>query len=110
MNPISVDVQARQLLEKARSSTAGRAAHMVSGGPATVMTQTVIALKQGSRLDEHENPGEATIHVLEGVVSIGAGEQSWVARKGDILTVPNVRHHLTATTDAVIFLTSVKLG
>jgi quercetin dioxygenase-like cupin family protein len=31
-----------------------------------VLRQTVIALAAGQTLDEHENPGEATLHVLHG--------------------------------------------
>jgi len=38
-------------------------AHTVYGGHEHVLRQTVIALVGGSRLEEHENPGEATGHV-----------------------------------------------
>ncbi|MDQ3156008.1 MAG: hypothetical protein M3Q98_04695 [Actinomycetota bacterium] len=109
MDPINVDAQAQQLLEKARSSSAGRASHMVVGGPRTEMTQTLIALTYRSRLDDHDNPGEATILVLEGEVELGTSEESWIGRKGDMLEIPDTRHHLTATTDAVVLLTAVKL-
>jgi len=110
MDPINVDAQAQQLLEKARTARAGRASHMVVGGPLTEMTQTLIALTYRSRLDDHENPGEATILVLEGEVELGTAEESCTAMKGDMVAIPDARHHLTAMTDAVILLTSVKLG
>lgn len=110
MDPINVDVQAQQLLERARGSSAGRASHMVVGGPQTEMTQTLIALAYRSRLDDHENPGEATILVLEGEVELGTDEESWTVRKGEILEIPDARHHLSAKTDAIVLLTSVKLG
>ena len=110
MDPINVDAQAQQLLEKARNSSAGRASHMVVGGPRTEMTQTLIALAYRSRLDDHDNPGEATILVLEGEVELGTDDESWTGRQGDMLEIPDARHHLTAQTDAVVLLTAVKLG
>ncbi|MEO6471455.1 MAG: cupin domain-containing protein [Aeromicrobium sp.] len=110
MNPTNVSAEAQLLLEKAQGSSAGRAAHMVVGGPQTEMTQTLIALTYQTRLDDHENPGEATILVLEGEVELGTAEESWDAGKGDMLAIPDSRHHLIAKTDAVILLTSVKLG
>ena len=109
MNPTNVNAEAELLLDKARGSSAGRAAHMVVGGPQTEMTQTLIALTYQSRLDDHENPGEATLLVLEGEVELGTVNESWTAGKGDILAIPDSRHHLTAKTDAVVMLTSVKL-
>ena len=110
MDPINVDTQAQLLLDKARSSSAGRASHMVVGGPRTEMTQTLIALTYLSRLDDHDNPGEATILVLEGEVEVGTDDESCTARKGDMLEIPDARHHLIAKTDAVVLLTAVKLG
>ena len=41
------------------------------------LRQTVLALTAGSSLDEHENPGEATVQVLRGRVRLTAGEVSW---------------------------------
>lgn len=110
MDPINVEAQAQLLLEKARSASAGRASHMVVGGPQTEMTQTLIALTYQTRLADHENPGEATLLVLEGEVELGIEEESWTARKGEIVAIPDARHHLIAKSDAVVLLTSVKLG
>ena len=47
------------------------------GGHEHVLRQTLIALTAGQKLDEHENPGEATVHVLHGRVRLGAGDTSW---------------------------------
>lgn len=110
MDPINLNSQSQLLLDQARSASAGRAAHMVAGGPQTEMTQTLIALTYQTRLADHENPGEATILVLEGEVELGTDDQSWSGRQGDMLVVPDARHHVTAKSDAVILLTSVKLG
>jgi len=108
MDPFNVNTQAAELLEMARENSAGRAAYMPVGGPGTEMTQTVIALAGGFRLDEHENPGEATVLVLSGEVELGSGDSVWSGFEGDLLTVPDARHHLLAKTDATVLLTSVK--
>jgi quercetin dioxygenase-like cupin family protein len=108
MEPVNVHTQAAELLDTAREISAGRTALTLVGGPGTEMTQTIIALAGGSRLDEHENPGESTVLVLSGEVELGAGESVWAGSEGDLLDVPNVRHHLLAKTDATVLLTSVK--
>ncbi|KAA1395465.1 hypothetical protein [Aeromicrobium ginsengisoli] len=108
MDPFNVRTQAAELLETARDSTAGRAAYMPVGGPGTEMTQTIIALVGGFQLDEHENPGEATVLVLSGEVELGSGDSAWLGSEGDLLDVPDARHHLLAKSDATVLLTSVK--
>jgi quercetin dioxygenase-like cupin family protein len=108
MDPFNVHTLAAELLATARGSSAGRAAHMPVGGPDTEMTQAIIALVGGFRLDEHENPGEATILVLTGEVELGSGESVWAGLEGDLLDVPRARHHLLAKTDSTVLLTSVK--
>ena len=45
-------------LEVARSASSGRSAQTLYGGHDHVMRQTLIALRAGSVLDEHENPGD----------------------------------------------------
>ena len=65
----------------------------------------MIALAAGNSLDEHENPGEATVHVLLGRVVLKSGEDSWEGSPGDLLTVPDARHSLTAVEDSTVLLT-----
>jgi quercetin dioxygenase-like cupin family protein len=108
MDPFNVHTQAAELLETARGNSAGRAAYMPVGGPGTEMTQTIIALAGGFQLDEHENPGEATVLVLSGQVELGSGDSVWSGSEGDLIDVPDARHHLLAKTDATVLLTSVK--
>jgi quercetin dioxygenase-like cupin family protein len=95
-------------LAAARASDSGRSARTVVGGHDRVLRQTLIALAAGHRLDEHENPGEATVHVLRGEVRMVTGDESLDAATGDLLVVPDARHRLEALTDSVVLLTVAK--
>jgi len=57
-----------------------------------ILRQTVVAMLKGAVLAEHENPGEATVHVLSGRVRLAAGDVSWEGRPSDPLVVPDARH------------------
>jgi quercetin dioxygenase-like cupin family protein len=107
---IDLSQQAADLLEAARDAHSGRAAHLLIGGPESLMTQTVIALRSGAVLGEHQNPGQATLWVLEGEVELIAGEERLSASAGDLVEIPPMRHSLEAATDAAVVLTAVKLG
>jgi quercetin dioxygenase-like cupin family protein len=107
MQKISLDALAREQLEAARRSSAARAATTVVGGHERVLRQTVIALLADATLDEHENPGEATLYVVSGRVVLRAGGDSWEARTGDLVEVPPARHDLQAVEDSVVLLTAV---
>ncbi len=105
MNKMSLQALAREQLERAHRADAGRSATTVYGGHETTLRQTIIALTAGSGLAEHENPGEATLHVLSGRIRLTAGETAWDGRDGDLLVIPDRRHELTAVQDAVVLLT-----
>jgi quercetin dioxygenase-like cupin family protein len=66
MQKQSLPALVRQHLGTALTAASGRSAHAVYGGHEHVLRQTLIALRAGTSLDEHENPGEATIQVLHG--------------------------------------------
>ncbi|GAA3337429.1 cupin domain-containing protein [Amorphoplanes nipponensis] len=95
-------------LETARGSSSGRSAQTVVGGQPHVLRQTLVALRAGTALDEHESPGEATVHVLTGRVRLAAGDTSCDGAAGDLLVVPDARHSLTALEDAAVLLTVAK--
>ena len=110
MQRTSLDALARELSEKAVAAPGGHSARTVCGGHEKVLRQTVIALTQGSKLGEHENPGEATVLVLHGRVRLWNEKASWEGRRGDLIIVPDTRHSLQATEDSAVLLTVAKLA
>jgi quercetin dioxygenase-like cupin family protein len=96
-----------ELLTAATAEDAhGRSARTVFGGQEHDLRQTLIALKAGSALGEHESPAEATLHVLAGRVRLSTtGDEAWDGGPGDLLVIPPHRHDLTAAEDAVVLLT-----
>ncbi|WP_028656701.1 cupin domain-containing protein [Nocardioides sp. J54] len=98
------DLAVRQL-DAAREASSGRAAVTVHGGREHRLRQTVIALRAGERLGEHDAPDEATLQVLEGEVALHAGGDTWRGRVGDHLAIPQQRHDLEALSDAAVLLT-----
>lgn len=105
MEKSSLTALAREQLTIAATASSGRSARTVYGGHEHVLRQTVIALRSGRRLDEHDNPGEATLHVLHGRVRLTAGELAWEGSPGDLLVVPAARHALEALADSAVLLT-----
>jgi quercetin dioxygenase-like cupin family protein len=105
MDTSSLTALAREHLTLAREASSGRSAHTVYGGHEHVLRQTLIAMAAGRRLDEHENPGEATVQVLTGHVRLSAGDAGQEGSAGDLLTVPDERHALEALEDSVVLLT-----
>ena len=108
MQKQSLTALARHQLKAASTAASGRSSHTICGGNGHVLRQTVIALTAGSRLDEHENPGEATLQVLQGRVTLAAGEHRWNGSPGDLMFIPDSRHGLDAVEDSVVLLTVAK--
>ncbi|PYI67022.1 LuxR family transcriptional regulator [Arthrobacter livingstonensis] len=108
MEKSSLTALARELLGNAKAGTSGRSARTVYGGHERVLRQTVVALTAGSMLDEHDNPGEATVQVLSGRLVLATGEVSWEGSAGDHLVVPNARHSVKALEDSTFLLTVAK--
>jgi quercetin dioxygenase-like cupin family protein len=108
MQKLSLEALSRQHLERAASSSTGRSSQSVYGGHERVLRQTLIALRSGSTLSEHENPGEATVLVLRGRVRLVSEDASWEGMAGDLLIVPEARHSLEALEDAAFVLTVAK--
>lgn len=109
MNKKSLTALVREQLAAAGRAHSGRASVTVYGGHEHVLRQTLIALVAGQRLDEHENPGEATVHVLRGRVRLVDGDVSWEGIGGDLIIVPDAPHALEALEDSAVLLTVAKL-
>jgi len=108
MQKTSLTALARAELRTALDATSGRSAKTVYGGHEHSLRQTLIALRAGETLAEHENPGEATVHVLHGRITLKAAEESWSGWAGDLITVPDAPHSLEALEDSTVLLTVVK--
>lgn len=105
MDKISLIAKARELAHKAAESSSGRAADTVFGGHEKRMRQTVIALRQGMELAEHESPGEATLLVIDGRLRLVVGNDEWSGREWDYIVIPNAAHSVVAETDTTFLLT-----
>ncbi len=106
----SLTALARHQLTLAQNASSGRSSHTVYGGHQRVLRQTLIALAAGQKLNEHENPGEATVQVLHGRVRLSTNDDiSWEGSPGDLLIVPESPHSLEALEAAVVLLTVAKL-
>src|SRR3954464_14788917 len=105
MQKESLAALARHHLEQALAAPSGRSAHTVYGGHEHVLRQTLIALRAGSSLDEHQNPGEATLQVLHGRVTLSAGDDTWNGSPGDLIIIPPARHSVEAVEDSAVLLT-----
>ncbi len=107
MQKFSIDAIARQQLNAARQSPAARAATTVVGGHEHALRQTILALLADATLAEHNNPGEATLYVLSGRVTLATDGDNWDARTGDMLIIPPARHTVRAVEDSTVLLTAV---
>ncbi|HEX5511865.1 MAG TPA: cupin domain-containing protein [Actinomycetales bacterium] len=110
MDKLSLQAKARELAHKASESKAGRAADTVFGGHEKRMRQTVVALREGRELAEHESPGEATLLVISGRLRLVAGDTKWQGREWDYLVIPPVPHSVEAETDTTFLLTVAMRG
>ena len=108
MEKKSLTALARNQLDLARAASSGRSATTVYGGHEHILRQTMIAIASGHKLDDHANPGEATVHVLHGRVTLATNSTSWEGTAGDLLIVPNATQSLEALEDAVVLLTVAK--
>lgn len=91
-------------LDAARADPHGRYADLlVSDGP---LRQTLIALRGGAHLAEHNSPPAASVLVLEGHIAI-VGEDPSELKRGDLKALTHDRHGVEAQEDSVFLLTTV---
>ena len=69
-----------------------------------------IILKKGLVMKEHKAPYPIAVHLLEGDLKFGVENQTYLLKKGDIITLEaNVLHSLTALENSVVRLSLSKL-
>jgi len=90
-------------MERARLASNGRASTTVHHGAR--LRQTLLALTAGTRLGEHQSPGDATVLCLRGHVVLNVGERAIEIPEGALVDVPAQRHDLVATADSLVVLT-----
>lgn len=93
-----------QALDKARKAENGRHAELlVNDGP---LRQSVIALRRGVRLPEHNSPPAASMQVVRGSVRV-TGQEETELRAGDLEALTHFRHAVEALEDCAFLLTTV---
>lgn len=73
------------------------------------LRQSVIALREGAELAEHNSPDAASIHVLSGRVLITSfiGDEDAEVGAGTLQVLTHQRHSVRALADSVFLLTTV---
>ena len=94
------------LLDEARAASDGRASRKLTGGAGQPLHQLLLALDGGRELSEHSNPGQATLQVLQGVVTLRASGEVTVGA-GRLATIPDEPHSVHAVEPSVVLLTLV---
>ncbi|WP_144790245.1 cupin [Kocuria palustris] len=93
-----------ELLEAARAEEHGRAARLlVHDGP---LRQTLVALRSGAVLADHNSPPAASMQVLRGRVHVTAQEHDELS-EGEIAALTHHRHGVEAQEDSAFLLTTV---
>lgn len=69
-----------------------------------------IGLAAGSELPEHDNPGDATLQVLAGSVTLFAEGNEFPLEAGRLMPVPQARHRVEAHEASALLLTQVPRG
>ncbi|MCU1542380.1 MAG: cupin 2 conserved barrel domain protein [Microbacteriaceae bacterium] len=108
MQKTSLTALARNELRQALEASSGRSASTVYGGHEHRLRQTLIAMRAGEWMSEHENPGEATLQVIEGRVLLWSGDVSWNGSPGDLMIIPEGSNAVEIVEDSVLLLTVVK--
>ncbi|SEO61420.1 hypothetical protein [Trujillonella endophytica] len=101
--PTDLQALAEELLAQATGSGPGRAARTLPH-PVDGLRQTVLALRGGAELSEHESPGSASLLVLRGRARLVAGEASVELSAQQVAPIPDRRHSLHADEDTVVLL------
>jgi quercetin dioxygenase-like cupin family protein len=68
---------------------------------------TLIAIRNGARIEEHHNPGRISVHTLTGHIRMKAAGETFDLPQGNVLVLDRaVRHDVEALEDSVFLLTA----
>ena len=91
-------------IDQALAAPHGRHAEiLVNDGP---LRQTLVALRAGAELAEHNSPPAASMQVLRGRVHVTAQDHDEL-REGEIAALTHHRHGVQAQEDSVFLLSTV---
>ena len=109
MEPTALMAMIDEQLTLARQGeTSGRSAKTIHGGKDKALRQTLVVMLAGHRMDEHDSPGEATLLVLAGNLTLHTAESQIELHDGDFLVIPPERHSVDAVEDSAFLLTVIK--
>lgn len=110
MSEVMSSVNLREMVDELMAGTgsSGRATHVFRAVTGGALSQVLLVLREGRELSEHDNPGEALLHVLRGRVRLIVGDDTCALGPDDHLVIPQKRHSLLALEDAAVLLTIVK--
>lgn len=100
----TIEEKSRILLEAALAADNGRQAKLLAkDGP---LRQTVIAMRAGEILAEHNSPPAASVFLLRGKMRI-SGQAEALIEEGQLEVLTHYRHSVEALEDSVFLLTTV---
>lgn len=108
--PLELASAGADLLEEAKRMASGRAARTLTPGAHAPLKQTLVALRGGVELGEHEVNGPATVLLLQGSATLRFGQDSVELSAGEWSIIRNARHSLQAGEDTVALVTVVPLA
>lgn len=105
--PLELTAAGADLLEEATGMASGRAARTLTPGAHAPLKQTLVALRGGVELSEHDVNGPATVLLLQGRATLHFGQEAIDLATGEWSLIPQVRHSLQAGEDSVALFTIV---
>ena len=105
--PIDLGTAIEELLATASEQRSGRAARTLTPGSGARLKQTLVALREGQQMDDHVAPGQATLQVLRGAMTLAWGDERRELSEGSWTPIPSELHRLIATSDSAAMITTV---
>jgi quercetin dioxygenase-like cupin family protein len=103
--PLDLAAAGEELAAEAGRMRSGRAARALTPGVHAPLSQTLVALREGVSLSEHDLNGPATMQVLSGRITIENDEQALELSAGQWGAAPGARERVQAHEDSVVLLT-----